>query len=439
MAASLRQTRVWLDGFVEVYSVFPGRRSRSLLRLIRLASRFAPTPRVALALSGFAALGFAGCAQSPQQLVASHHPKEYFPASVYGPASRRVIPDGQPIPRGGGQYLVGRPYTVAGQTYYPSERRITQVGYASWYGDAFHGRLTANGEIYDRDGLTAAHPTMPLPSYARVTNLRNNYSMIVRVNDRGPYASNRIMDVSRRVAEALEFQRGGTAKIKVEYVGRASLAGSDDAKLYATLRKNGPASPAGIENNTMFAERASPVRVASLATSEDTTGSLRPARVVEDQRPNELAAYRVRRTDRGMRGAEPPRPGLRREQMQDGGWARDSRTAIAKPPARVATRTARMDGDHLPVRASASPDGSSHSARDRHGRPVAAEARAFALREMASPPIPPHRTASAKSSSSHRSLRAGIDLAPPPRPLRFAAIAPSPTSRGTHAIRSRAE
>jgi rare lipoprotein A len=193
----------------------------------------------AAALFTLTALGFGGCAQQPQH-VAANHSKEYFPSSVYGPASRRVVENG-PVPHGGGQYLVGKPYTVAGQTYYPSEKKLVQTGNASWYGDAFHGRLTANGEIYDRDSFTAAHPTMPLPSYARVTNLRNNASMIVRVNDRGPFASNRVMDVSRRVAEALDFKRTGTARIKVEYVGRASLAGSDDAKLYATLRTNGPA------------------------------------------------------------------------------------------------------------------------------------------------------------------------------------------------------
>ncbi len=220
--------------------------------------------KLALAACGLAALGVGGCAQNPQQLAAASHGKEYFPSSVYGRASERVVADGQPIPHGGGQYLVGKPYTVAGKTYYPSERRVVQVGNASWYGDAFHGRKTANGEIYDRDGFTAAHPTMPLPSYARVTNLRNNYSMIVRVNDRGPYASNRIMDVSRRTAEALDFKRYGTAQLKVEYVGPASLKGSEDAKLYATLRNDGPAHLEG--EPIMVAEaRPAPVRVASLA------------------------------------------------------------------------------------------------------------------------------------------------------------------------------
>ena len=226
-----------------------------------------------------ATLGVGGCAQPPQQLAAASHGKEYFPSAKYGPASRRVVADGAPIPRGGGQYLVGRPYTVAGQTYYPSERRIVQTGTASWYGDAFHGRLTANGEIYDKNSFTAAHPTMPLPSYARVTNLRNNASMIVRVNDRGPYASNRVMDVSGHVAEALDFKRYGTAKIKVEYVGRASLAGSDDARLFATLRNDGPARWQG--EPTMVAAAETPARVASVASYVPETRRVPPPVVRE--------------------------------------------------------------------------------------------------------------------------------------------------------------
>jgi rare lipoprotein A len=143
------------------------------------------------------------------------------------------------VPRGGGSYLVGKPYVIAGKTYYPSERTYAAVGLASYYGRAFHGRRTANGEVFDRESISAAHPTMPLPSYARVTNLRNRSSIIVRVNDRGPYHPGRIMDVSQRVAEALDFKQSGTAKVKVEYIGRAGLAGSDDHKLLATLREDG--------------------------------------------------------------------------------------------------------------------------------------------------------------------------------------------------------
>src|SRR5271165_4112245 len=123
------------------------------------------------------AVALSGCAN--QQTVQHYaHGHEYFSQAKYGHASPKVVADGEPVPKGGGQYLVGHPYTVAGQTYVPSERKYAAVGMASWYGDAFHGRRTANGEIYDKDAISAAHPTMPLPSYARVTNLRNNYSMI---------------------------------------------------------------------------------------------------------------------------------------------------------------------------------------------------------------------------------------------------------------------
>jgi rare lipoprotein A len=114
-------------------------------------------------------------------------------------------------------------------------------GLASWYGDAFHGRLTANGEVFDMASLTAAHPTLPIPSYARVTNLSNGKSLIVRVNDRGPYHGNRLIDVSNRASELLEFKGKGVARVRVEYVGRAPLEGSDDRQLVATLRTGVPA------------------------------------------------------------------------------------------------------------------------------------------------------------------------------------------------------
>ena len=274
-----------------------------------------------LAVAAMSAAGLAGCAQQPQQLAAASHGKEYFPSSKYGPISRRVVADGQPIPHGGGQYLVGKPYTVAGQTYYPSERHIVQVGNASWYGDAFHGRLTANGEIYDRNGFTAAHPTLPLPSYARVTNLRNNTSMIVRVNDRGPYASNRIMDVSGGVAEALDFKRTGTAKVKVEYIARASLAGSDDTKLLATLRVNGPAQWPG-DPATAVAEAGPPARVASMApTGGDMRGERdRPAALIET-RDDEAGLARLI-----------PEPHRSREAARSGaeGWRDDAPRRLSK-------------------------------------------------------------------------------------------------------------
>lgn len=157
-------------------------------------------------------------------------------------ASPRVVADGQPVPKGTGAYRVGKPYKIAGRTYYPAENpNYKAMGVASWYGDDFHGRLTANGEVFDRTSISAAHPTLPMPSYVRVTNLKNNKSIIVRVNDRGPYHADRIIDVSHRTADLLGFKSNGIARVKVEYVGRAPLEGSDDRKLMASLRDDGPA------------------------------------------------------------------------------------------------------------------------------------------------------------------------------------------------------
>ncbi len=173
----------------------------------------------------------------------------------YGVApSPRVVAEGQAVPKGGGREMVGKPYTVAGRTYVPSETPRSSEGLASWYGSNFHGRMTANGEIFDRDSIAAAHTTMPLPSYARVTNLQNGHSMIVRVNDRGPFHGNRVIDVSERAASALGFQRQGTARVRVDYVGRASTNGSDDRILLASLRTDG--QPASLTNAapTMIAQ-----------------------------------------------------------------------------------------------------------------------------------------------------------------------------------------
>src|SRR3954454_18064316 len=159
-------------------------------------------------------------------------------------ASPRVVDAGEPVPKGGGTYRVGKPYVVAGRTHVPEEdANYRAEGMASWYGDDFHGRLTANGEVFDMHSISAAHPTLPIPSYARVTNLTNRKSIVVRVNDRGPFAANRIIDLSVRAAKLLGFHDRGVARVRVEYVGRAALEGSDDRQLVATLR-DGEAAPA---------------------------------------------------------------------------------------------------------------------------------------------------------------------------------------------------
>lgn len=117
----------------------------------------------------------------------------------------------------GGSYKVGKPYKISGKWYYPKEDySYSEVGVASWYGKDFHAKKTANGEKYDMNTLTAAHRTLPLPSIVRVTNLENGRSLVLRVNDRGPYAKNRIIDISKRGAQLLGYQTQGTAKVRVE-------------------------------------------------------------------------------------------------------------------------------------------------------------------------------------------------------------------------------
>jgi rare lipoprotein A len=164
----------------------------------------------------------------------------------YGVSSgARVVAPGDPIPKGGGTYRVGQAYTIGGKTYVPAEDPHYQAeGLASWYGEDWHGRLTANGEIFDMNSVSAAHATLPMPTYVRVTNLENNRSVIVRVNDRGPYHEDRIIDVSVKTAQLLGFYSNGVARVRLEYVARAPLEGSDDAMLIATLRSNGQPAPA---------------------------------------------------------------------------------------------------------------------------------------------------------------------------------------------------
>jgi rare lipoprotein A len=159
-------------------------------------------------------------------------------------SSPRVVAPGDPVPKGGGTYRVGAPYVVGGRTYVPEDNpHYRAEGVASWYGSDFHGRLTANGEVFDSASMSGAHATLPLPSYVRVTNLSNHKSVIVRINDRGPYSGNRLIDVSEHAASVLGFHGGGLAPVRVEYVGRAPLEGSDDIMLMATLRENGEPAP----------------------------------------------------------------------------------------------------------------------------------------------------------------------------------------------------
>lgn len=213
---------------------------------------------------GVLCLAIAGCS-GVNQLTSKIDPK-------YGvSASPRVVADGEAIPKGTGAYRVGKPYKIAGRTYVPAENPdYKAIGIASWYGDAFHGRRTANGEVFDRTAVSAAHPTLPMPSYVRVTNLRNNKSIIVRVNDRGPYHQDRIIDVSHRTADLLGFQANGIARVKVEYVGQAPIEGSDDRVLTASLRDDAPAELPS--NSAIMVASAKPF-VPSLARPVPATAS----------------------------------------------------------------------------------------------------------------------------------------------------------------------
>lgn len=215
----------------------------------------------------------------------------------YGVApSPKVIADGQPVPKGGGRNMVGKPYMVAGRTYMPTENPgYRSEGLASWYGSNFHGRMTANGEIFDRDSIAAAHTTMPLPSYARVTNVQNGHSMIVRVNDRGPFHGNRVIDVSERAALALGFKAQGTARVKVEYVSRASTNGSDDRILLASLRTDG--QPASLAN-------AAPTMIAEATPRPNAPRQTIPLRSYEPDGDEEMPASPTR-LPQGMASAAP--------------------------------------------------------------------------------------------------------------------------------------
>lgn len=155
---------------------------------------------------------------------------------------------------GVGHYKVGRPYMIKGKWYTPYvDYDYQETGLASWYGPGFHGRMTANGEIFDENDISAAHTTLPLPSVVRVTNLDNGRAMIVRVNDRGPFVDGRILDVSRRTAQMLGFERDGLARVHVELL-------ADDSKREMMIAKGELPRETGA-TGTMLAQ-ASPAAAA---------------------------------------------------------------------------------------------------------------------------------------------------------------------------------
>jgi rare lipoprotein A len=207
---------------------------------LRLATSVMPL-RSVVARMGHAACFVAGASLGMTVLYVAGCARNEPPSARFGrnvSASARLEP-GQSMRRGGGHYKLGVPYKIDGRWYVPrNDPSYDRTGIASWYGDDFHARLTANGEVYDMWTLSAAHPTLPLPSYVYVTNLANNRTILVRVNDRGPFVADRLIDLSRTSARALDLEHKGLAHVRVRYAGPAPLDGSTSREV-AFLRGQG--------------------------------------------------------------------------------------------------------------------------------------------------------------------------------------------------------
>lgn len=178
-----------------------------------------------------------------------------------------------------GTYKVGAPYKIDGVWYTPKEDfNHVETGVASWYGPGFHGKSTANGERYDQTDRTAAHRTLQMPSIVRVTNLSNGLSTVVRVNDRGPFASNRVIDLSRTAAQELDVIRNGTARVRIEQLQAESLAVKDVA-----INGGGPAEQHAVLAQLASGKRAPQQPQQVMATAQPAAPP--PAAVTQDQTP----------------------------------------------------------------------------------------------------------------------------------------------------------
>jgi len=215
---------------------------------MRVSLRFAPFAATALLA--------AACSTPPPP-----PPKPVEDHTVQVPPNARV-------------YKVGQPYQVDNVWYYPREQPdYDETGIASWYGPTFYGHHTANGEMYDGNQLTAAHKTLPMPVNVRVTNLDNGKSLIVRVNDRGPYARGRIIDLSKRAAELLDVVQTGTARVRVTYLSRADINGAPPPITPPAIASALPAAPSG------------KVDTAALGIVPGATVAAAPARPVQPTPP----------------------------------------------------------------------------------------------------------------------------------------------------------
>jgi rare lipoprotein A len=202
------------------------------------------------------------------------------------PPPRPVQDNSVTVPPNAGVYKVGQPYQVENIWYYPREQPdYDETGIASWYGPAFYGRPTANGETYDGNQLTAAHKTLPMPVNVRVTNLDNGKSLVVRVNDRGPFARGRIIDLSKRAAELLDVVQTGTARVRVTYLARADLNGAPPEETPAVIAKALPAAPSSkIETATLGAVPGAKVAPPTKTAAMPTVAPI-PAAMFADNQP----------------------------------------------------------------------------------------------------------------------------------------------------------
>jgi len=194
---------------------------------------------VLLVLAGLTAAGLSGCSEAT---LVIHGVKEV--------TSSPVKPDGT--------YKVGQPYQANGVWYYPQEDYdYEETGIASWYGPDYHGKLTANGELFDQNGVSAAHRTLPMPSLVRVTNLENGRTLVVRVNDRGPFKPGRVIDLSKRAAQLLDFETKGQAKVKVQILAQESRELASRAKARHPGAEDAPA-PAVVPRPQIAGEALTP-------------------------------------------------------------------------------------------------------------------------------------------------------------------------------------
>lgn len=194
--------------------------------------------------------------------------------NLFGHYAKRAVSEPPPASEGAAStYKVGKPYQIKGVWYYPQEDYdYDETGIASWYGPDFHNKLTANGEVFDQNAVSAAHKTLPMPSVVRVTNLENGRSLVVRVNDRGPFAHGRVIDMSRRAAQLLGFEGQGTARVRVQIM-------PEESRILA-----GKLAPSGGANEPS---------VAAAPRGSVSAESLPPPGSAEPSRPVTVAANRV--------------------------------------------------------------------------------------------------------------------------------------------------